>query len=135
MPYARGADVAPLKLSVLFPLLPGLSVPGPQDPSLITIVCIIASEAAGTDQAPSFLLLGLTLSGTIPNSGFWFLLPEVTADILLLLLQAVAQTANIEKGNVQLKKAIKLSTSARKFTAVLMLVASLLILGFDWYAS
>ncbi|KAA6423916.1 MAG: hypothetical protein FRX49_05875 [Trebouxia sp. A1-2] len=49
--------------------------------------------------------------------------------------EAVAQTANIEKGNVQLKKAIKLSTSARKFTAVLMVVASLLILGFDWYAS
>ena len=52
-----------------------------------------------------------------------------------LLVQAVEQTTNIEKGNVQLTKAIKLSTSARKFTAVLMLVASLLVLGFDWYAS
>lgn len=51
------------------------------------------------------------------------------------VLQAVAQTSNIEKGNVQLKKAIKLSTSARKYTAVLMVVASLLVLGFDWYAS
>lgn len=49
--------------------------------------------------------------------------------------EAVAQTMNIEKGNVQLKKAIVLSTSARKFTAVLMVVASLLVLGFDWYAS
>ncbi|DBA75224.1 TPA: hypothetical protein ACH3X1_010518 [Trebouxia sp. C0004] len=48
--------------------------------------------------------------------------------------EAVAQTTNIEKGNVELKKAIKLSTSARKFTAVLMVVASLLILGFDWIA-
>ncbi len=62
-------------------------------------------------------------------------MPQATADVMQLLLQAVAQTTNIEKGNVQLKKAIKLSTSARKFTAVLMVVASLLILGFDWYAS
>ena len=51
------------------------------------------------------------------------------------VLQAVAQTANIEKGNVQLTKALKISTSARKYTAVLMVVASLLVLGFDWYAS
>lgn len=53
----------------------------------------------------------------------------------ILPVQAVAQTLNIEKGNVQLKKAIVLSTSARKFTAVVMVVASLLVLGFDWYAS
>ncbi len=98
-------------------------------------MCNIASDAC-TDQAPPFLPLGQTLSITTPESDFGFkLLPETTADIVLLRLQAVAQTANIEKGNVQLKKAIKLSTSARKFTAVVMVVASLLILGFDWYAS
>ena len=56
-------------------------------------------------------------------------------DKAAVFVQAVEQTTNIEKGNVQLTKAIKLSTSARKFTAVLMLVASLLVLGFDWYAS
>lgn len=69
-----------------------------------------------------------------PNCAFNFnvCLPNIA---VTHVLQAVAQTANIEKGNVQLTKAIKLSTSARKYTAVLMVVASLLVLGFDWYAS
>ena len=128
---------------MLFPPLPGpqLSVHAVPTSAWSTIkplhnLCILALEAAGTYQVPPFLLLRLTLSGTIPELGLWFkLLPQATADVIILLLQAVAQTANIQKGNVQLKKAIKLSTSARKFTAVLMVVASLLILGFDWYAS
>ncbi len=136
VPHACGAAVVFLKLSMLFPTSVWSIYAWPTRIKPHCNMCIIASEAAGSDQAPPFLLLGQTVSRTIPESGFWFkLLPEATADIMLLLLQAVAQTANIEKGNVQLKKAIKLSTSARKFTAVLMVVASLLMLGFDWYAS
>lgn len=50
-------------------------------------------------------------------------------------MQALEQTQNVEKGNVQLKKAIRLGASARKYVAVFMFVASLLVLGFDWYAS
>lgn len=51
------------------------------------------------------------------------------------ILQAVEQTSNVERGNVQLKKAIRLNSSARKYVAVFFFVASILILGFDWYAS
>ena len=83
-------------------------------------------------------LLCPAASGTKPLAKHTLGVIEVsksTSKLSTYVLQAVAQTVNIEKGNVQLKKAIKLSTTARKLTAVMMLVASLLVLGFDWYAS
>lgn len=44
-------------------------------------------------------------------------------------------TRNIEQGNVHLNKAIALNSSARMYVVYIMLLASVLLLFFDWYAS
>eukprot|EP00884_Botryococcus_braunii_P009097 jgi/Botrbrau1/18189/Bobra.53_1s0054.2 len=49
--------------------------------------------------------------------------------------QALVATRNIERGNVHLDKAIALNTSARMYVVYIMLLASMMLLFFDWYAS
>ena len=49
------------------------------------------------------------------------------------LVQAVEATKNVEGGNVQLQKAIRLNTSARWYIFVLFMVASLGLLFLDWF--
>ena len=51
------------------------------------------------------------------------------------LVQAVEATKNVEGGNVQLQKAIRLNTSARWYIFVLFMVASLGLLFLDWFSS
>jgi syntaxin 18 len=49
--------------------------------------------------------------------------------------EAVQATLNIDRANVQLGKAIKTNTAARKYMIVFFLVASLCILFLDWWNS
>eukprot|EP00882_Tetradesmus_deserticola_P009092 GHRQ01009592.1.p2 GENE.GHRQ01009592.1~~GHRQ01009592.1.p2 ORF type:complete len:107 (+),score=73.72 GHRQ01009592.1:1051-1371(+) len=48
---------------------------------------------------------------------------------------AVDATQHIKRGNVDLKKTIKLNRSSRYYLLVLMVTLSLLLLFFDWFNS
>ena len=49
------------------------------------------------------------------------------------LVQAVKATANISRGNVHLQNAIQHNAAGRKYVLVLLLLASVLLLFFDWF--
>lgn len=51
------------------------------------------------------------------------------------ILQAVAATINVERGNVHLTKAIAINSSARWYLVAFLLAASFGILFLDWYSS
>lgn len=55
--------------------------------------------------------------------------------IEMLYNNALEATAHIKMGNVDIKKTIEVNKSTRKYVFVLMLVASLLLLFFDWFNS
>ena len=67
--------------------------------------------------------LTLLVWGTFPFATVW------------LQMQAVAATEFVSMGNVQLGKAIRLNSSTRKLLFCFFLVASLLLLLFDWWFS
>lgn len=50
-------------------------------------------------------------------------------------LQAVEASELVAKGNVNLQKAIKLNSSTRKIMFCFFLIASLLLLFFDWWSA
>lgn len=54
---------------------------------------------------------------------------------VLVCMQAVDATANVDRGNVHLKKAIRLNTSARWYVFYILIIASLCLLFLDWYSS
>lgn len=54
---------------------------------------------------------------------------------LSVFLQAVDATHSLTTGNVQLRKAIKTNSSARKYMLIFLLVASLGLLFLDWWSS
>jgi hypothetical protein len=49
--------------------------------------------------------------------------------------QAVQATSYVDKGNVQLQKALKVSGSARLYLLWFLIIASLSLLFLDWYYS
>lgn len=52
-----------------------------------------------------------------------------------LYSNAVDATQHIQRGNVHLKKTIKVNRSSRLYLLVLFVVAGLLLLFFDWFNS
>ena len=48
---------------------------------------------------------------------------------------ALEATQHIVQGNVNIRKTIEVNRSTRKYVFVLLLVASLLLLFFDWFNS
>lgn len=50
-------------------------------------------------------------------------------------LQAVQTTLNVDKGNVQLKKAIRVGGSARSYLFWFFIIAAASLLFLDWFYS
>lgn len=74
------------------------------------------------------MVLGMT-----PNANA--LGPLTNVHIVIPLVQALSATRNIERGNVHLNKAIAYNNSARMVVVYIMLLASMMLLFFDWYSS
>ena len=55
--------------------------------------------------------------------------------MLLFVMQAVEASELVAKGNTNLQKAIRLNSSTRKFMFCFFVLASLLLLFFDWWSS
>ena len=58
-----------------------------------------------------------------------------TISIVVKEPQAVEATLYVDKGNVQLQKAIRLNSSTRKFIFYILLMVSCALLFLDWWYS
>ncbi|KAK9789366.1 hypothetical protein WJX73_002415 [Symbiochloris irregularis] len=69
------------------------------------------------------------------NQMFASQIVQQAEQIELLYNQAVDATANVDRGNVHLKKAIRMNTSARWYMFYILIIAALCLLFIDWYSS
>lgn len=57
------------------------------------------------------------------------------SNTMIYVLQAVQATMNVDKGNVQLKKAIRVGGSARSYLFWFFVIAAASLLFLDWFYS